>query len=395
MNPGTRLLVASAFLLCSVLSATAQQETSGKPMRVAVLAPLYLDSAFNGFTYKLGSSSIPKYILPGLDFYNGVMLAVDSLQNENMPIEVWVYDTKKLGQTIPGMLSGMEYLNFSLIVASFNNTAEQKLLSEFSFRKNIPVISATYPNDAGLNANPFFMMVNSTLKTHVEALHSYTQKNYAGTAAKLLFVTKPGPLETKIKSYFAAQDALAGKLNYKVITLTDNFTEDNLLPFMDSTRQNIIICGSVNEAFGSSIVRTLNAAPSYRTVAIGMPTWDGLKEITGAASKNIEIVYSTPYNFSRTDKTGSSIVKQYRSKYMGRPSDMVFKGFESMYHFSRLMLQYRANFINNVSDSGYKIANSFRFEPVRLTNTSFVPDYLENKKLYFVKVQGGVVKSVN
>ena len=395
MNPGTRLLVASAFLLCGVLSATAQQETSGKPMRVAVLAPLYLDSAFNGFTYKLGSSSIPKYILPGLDFYNGVMLAVDSLQDENLPIEVWVYDTKKLGQTIPGMLSGMEYLNFSLIVASFNNAAEQKLLSEFSFRKNIPVISSTYPNDAGLNANPFFMMVNSTLKTHVEALHSYTQKNYAGTAAKLLFVTKLGPLETKIKGYFTAQDASAGKLNYKVITLTDNFTEDNLLPFMDSTRQNIIICGSVNESFGSNIVRTLNAATSYKTVAIGMPTWDGLKEVTGAASKNIEIVYSTPYNFSRTDKTGSSIVKQYRSKYMGRPSDMVFKGFESMYHFSRLVLQYRANFINNVSDSGYKVANSFRFEPVRLTNTSFVPDYLENKKLYFVKVQGGVVKSVN
>lgn len=395
MNPGTRLLVASAFLLCGMLSATAQQETSGKPMRVAILAPLYLDSAFNGFTYKLGSSSIPKYILPGLDFYNGVMLAVDSLQKENTPAEVWVYDTKKLGQTIPGMLSGMEYLNFSLIIASFNNPTEQKLVSEFSFRKNIPVISATYPNDAGLSANPFFMMVNSTLKTHVEALHSYAKKNYTGTATKLLFVTKAGPLETRIKGYFAAQDALTGKLNYRVITLTDNFTEDNLLPFMDSTRQNIIICGSVNEAFGSNIVRTLNAATSYRTVAIGMPTWDGLKEVTGAASKNIEVVYSTPYNYSRTDKTGGSIVKQYRSKYMGRPSDMVFKGFESMYHFSRLMLQYRANFINNVSDSGYKVANTFQFEPVRLTNTSFVPDYLENKKLYFVKVQGGVVKSVN
>jgi hypothetical protein len=128
-----------------------------------------------------------------------------------------------------------------------------------------------------------------------------------------------------------------------------------------------------------------------------MPTWDGMREVTSDnySSKNLEIVYSTPYNYSRTDKTGGSLVKQYRAKYMGRPSDMAFKGFESMYHFSKLMLQYRNNFINNISDTTYKIANQFSFEPVRLTNTSFVPDYLENKKLYFVKMQGGTVKSVN
>ena len=395
MTLSTKLLVASAFLLCSSLNVTAQQETPGKAVRIAVLAPLYIDSAFNDYTYKLGSSSIPKFILPGLDFYNGVMLAVDSLQKENANLEVWIYDTKKAGQTIPGLLSGMEYQNLSLIIGSFNNTTEQKLLSEFSFHKNIPLISATYPNDGGLSANPFFIMVNSTLKTHVEGVYRYARQNYSTSSARILFITKAGTVESKIKSYFTAQDAASGRLNYKTITLTDQFTEANLLPFMDSTRQNIIICGSVNESFGSNIIRTLNAATSYRTVAIGMPTWDGLKEVTGEALKNIEIVYSTPYNFSRTDKTGRSLVKQYRAKYMGRPSDMVFKGFESMYHFSKLLLEHKNNFINNLSDSSYTIANHFNFEPTRLTNTSFVPDYLENRKLYFVKMQGGVVKSVN
>lgn len=395
MTPGTRLLASFIFLLCSIHSVSAQQETSSvKPMRVAILAPLYIDSAFTDYTYKLGNSSIPKFILPGLDFYNGVMLAVDSLQQEKTPVEVWVYDTKKAGQTTTSLLGGMEYLNFSLIVASFSNALEQKQVSEFSFRKNIPVISATYPNDAGVSANPFFIMVNSTLKTHVEALHEHIARNYVTSAAKTLFITKAGTLETRIKGYFTAMDAKS-RLVYRTVTLADNFTADNLLPFMDSTRQNIIICGSLNESFGSDLLRTLQAATSYKTVAIGMPTWDGLKELKNTAAPQLEIVYSTPYNFSRTSSTGSSIVKKYRAQYMGRPSDMVFKGFESMYHFTKLMLQYRANFINSVSDSAYKIANDFNFQPARVTATSFVPDYLENKKLYFMKMQSGKLKSVN
>lgn len=387
----TKSCIILVALCCWFGSANAQDNASNRPvLRVAVMAPLYIDSAFNGYTYKLGNSSLPKYLLPGLDFYNGVMLAVDSLNKEHAPLEVWVYDTKKAGTNIVSIVKELEYLNFSLIIASVNNAAEQKVISEFSFNKNIPVISATYPNDAGLNSNPFFIMVNSTLKTHVEAIYKYAQQNYV--IGKMLYVTRKGALETKIQGYFAALDALPNKLKYKVVELPDSFNPEALTAFMDSTRQNIIICGSVNETFGNLVAHTLNNATSYRSVAVGMPTWD---IINPATVKNIELVYSTPYNYSRTDRFGKSLIKQYKDRYQGRPSDMAFKGFESLYHFSKLMLENKANFLNNLSDSSYKIANDYRFEAVRLTNFSFVPDYLENKKLYFVKMKEGVITSVN
>ncbi|GGH57749.1 hypothetical protein HNQ91_000280 [Filimonas zeae] len=381
-------------VLCCWIGSLHAQDNIPKPvrLRVAVLAPLYIDSAFNGYTYKLGTGVMPKYLLPGLEFYNGVMLAVDSLNKEKAPLEVWVYDTKKAGTNIVSIVKELDYLNFSLIIASVNNAAEQKVISEFSFNKNIPVISATYPNDAGVTANPFYIMVNSTLKTHVEGIYKYVQQNYV--IGKMLYVTRKGALESKIQGYFAGMDAAAAsKLKYKVVELPDNFTADQLTSYMDSTRQNIVICGSVNESFGTLLARTLNSsATSYRSVAVGMPTWD---MINPSSVKNIEVVYSTPYNYSRTDAFGKSIVKQYKDKYQGKPTDMVFKGFESLFHFSKLMLNNKPNFLNNLSDSSYKIANDYSFDAVRLTSTSFVPDYLENKKLYFVKMQDGAVKSVN
>src|SRR3954452_12651689 len=133
-----KLLLLFALVIICVSKVFAQPP---EPEKIAVLAPLYLDTAFNDYTYQLGNKNIPQYIIAGLDFYNGVMLAVDALQKEHANIEVWIYDTKKKGTDINTILKGMTLQNFSLILASLNNTDEQKAVSDFSFINNIPVVS--------------------------------------------------------------------------------------------------------------------------------------------------------------------------------------------------------------------------------------------------------------
>src|SRR5436853_3678077 len=131
-------------------------DTVQLPVRIAVLAPLNLDSAFEGYEYKLSNTKIPQYFLSGLEFYNGVMLAIDSLQKENANIEVWIFDTHKANKSTQQLTDEMQPMHFSLIVASISNASEQRIISEFSAKNSIPVISATFPNDINLENNPFF-----------------------------------------------------------------------------------------------------------------------------------------------------------------------------------------------------------------------------------------------
>ena len=153
------------LLICiSFIKYASANDTTLSPVRVAVLAPLYLDSAFNGYEYNLSNTKIPQFFLEGLEFYNGVMMAIDSLQKENVNVEVWIYDTHKRGQTIQQLLGEMQPLNFSLIIASLSSLNEQKYVSDFSGKNSIPVISETYPTNAYLSYNPFFAMVNPTCK---------------------------------------------------------------------------------------------------------------------------------------------------------------------------------------------------------------------------------------
>lgn len=54
-------------------------------------------------------------------------------------------------------------------------------------------------------------------------------------------------------------------LKYNTVELPDSFSSNELLPLLDSNQQNIIICGSVNETFGTTLLNALNPAPRSYT----------------------------------------------------------------------------------------------------------------------------------
>jgi hypothetical protein len=383
------------FTLLFFNKTQAQVDSSNTVPRIAILAPLYLDSAFNNYEYKLGNLNIPQYYLPGLEFYNGAMMCVDSLQKEGVDLDVWIFDTRKKNQSTDSLAKRIASLNFSLIIASFTGSAEQKIFSAVALNKNIPLVSATYPNDAFVNGNPFFILVNSTLKTHIEGIYKFVQHSYP--VGKILFLTRTGTLENKIQSMFSDMTKKTYPIPYKKVTLPDSFTSEQLLPLLDSNKQNVIICGTVNEAFGTRLIKTLNEAPpSYTLVAVGMPTWDGLKPVYSTTNENLDIVYSTPFNYPQTDSSVAALTSKYKTKFNGRPSDMFFKGFESMYCFSKLLLKYHNDLLNNLSDTSFHLSNAYQFQPVKISsNTGIIADYFENKKLYYIDVSQGNIKSVN
>jgi hypothetical protein len=380
-----KLFFAAALILA--VSVVKAGDTLHAPVRIAVLLPLNLDSAFNGTEYNLSNSKISQYFLSGLDFYSGVMMAIDSLRKEHANIEVWIYDTHKANQSIQQLTKQIQSLNFSLIIASITNASEQKTLSDFSAANSIPVISATFPNDINLENNPFFIMVNPVWKTHVDAIYNYLSQNYRDKTVTLF--TRKGTLESRISDELYKMNA-NHLIRLSTVILNDNFSADDVLKHLDSTTQNIVVCGSLYESFGLALIKVLNDnGTTYSSVVMGMPTWSGMNGITGTGADKIQIVITTPYNYTSGGQFVSVVSDNYKSLYYTRPSDMVYKGYETMYHFTKLLLSNPDNFINKLSDSSYKFSNDYEFIPVRLSQTSFVPDYLENKKIYFIKVISG------
>ncbi len=380
------------ILLVNALSGFSQT-AADQPVKVAVFIPIYADSAFEGSALNTGKNNLPKNIMPGLEFYNGVMMAIDSLNEEGTFAEIQIYDSKSFNPLV-SVLSDTNMSKVGLIIAAITNSAELKTFSDYALAQNIPLISATYPNYVGLKENPFVVLLNSSFEAHIQGLHKYMQKNYSSDT--IIAVTrKGGQYEAFIKSYVSSINANHSTTPLKLRWVTMDEKNVNIEELhLDTAKTNIVFVASPMEKFGLDIVKTLSSNDQYRTTAIGMPTWDNIKQLDHSSCRNVEILYSTPFVFSKNKSLNSSISNTYKGKFYSRPSDMVFKGYESVYHFTKLLVKHRADIVNNLSDKDFTVFNEFKLEPVKVFKSSIRPDFIENKKLYFIKKKQGNVRSV-
>lgn len=370
------------------------QDSAGTRHEVAVFLPLYLDSAFDATGAYRYDKNFPKFINPGLEFYEGVDMALDSLRKEGVSLNVHIYDTRSATKPLPSILADSGFGNMELILGMVMNAAEEQQLAAAALRIKAPFINVNFPNDAGISANPDLVILNSTLRAHCEAIYRYIQRNYP--TKPLLYLRKKGAQEDRLKGYFTDLDhTTAGvPLNIRYVTLDDNFDSRAVTDNLDSTEQTVCIAGSLDETFGTRLAGVLAYLKSYPTTLIGMPTWDNV-DFTKPEVAGKEIVYTTPFYSNPADTLVRSINQVYRSRFYSRPSDMVFRGYESIYRFGQLAALHGRDLAENIGEKKFRVFNDFNIEPVFLNRQTMVLDYFENKKLYFIHKVDGNVTLVN
>ena len=137
------------FLLL-MLSSGFGQQTPLKTYRVGIFSALYLDSVFSNTEYNYGKK-FPKFTQQGLDFVQGAEIALDSLPLPNGNIIATVFDSKASVNNIPSLITNHKLDSLDLIIGSVKDI-DFIDLAKFAKQKNIPFISATYPNDGGIVA---------------------------------------------------------------------------------------------------------------------------------------------------------------------------------------------------------------------------------------------------
>ncbi len=363
--------------------------------RIAVFAPLYLDSAFNDTTgYRYAKNVFPKFINPGLEFYEGIQLAIDSMNRSGIPMEVYIYDSRSAKETLEDQLEKALHDSVGLIIAHCSSQ-EIRALADAGARAYIPVINVNMPNDGGVTGNPFFVMLNPSLRTQCEGIYKYVQKYYS--LDPVIVFTKKGQLEDRIKNYFsdAGKATRSVPIKMKYVELSDSFTVDQLKKYLDTTDNSLCIAGTMDENFGKRLVQQMAslARNGYKATIMGMPTWDGLP-FNHSEFRGVDLIYSTPFYNAKLDKVSAGITNYFKEFMFARPTDMVFRGYEVMWRFGTMLKKYGSDFSSNLTMKQFKVFTDFDIQPV-LSKQNMTLDYFENKKLYFVKWQEGVVKLVN
>lgn len=371
------------------------QSTTVQKHKIAIFAPLYLDSAFaRGEEYRYTKNTLPRFFNPGLEFYEGVQLALDSLNQTGANLEVFIYDTRSSKETLDQQLNRPEIKDVNLIIAHCSNN-ELRLFASVAANRHIPFINTTIPNDAGITGNPNFVILNPTLRTQCEGIYKFIQKNYS--LNPIVVFRRKGSADDMVKNLFDdySKYALGTPIKLKYVTLADSFSVKELIPHLDSVRHTLCVAGSLDVNFGKRLAFQLASVnQAYKSVVMGMPTWDAVKDFSKLEYKGIEIVFSTPFYNAKSDKVSANIKEYFNNELYARPSDMAFRGYEATWIFSKLLSKYGKDISSNLTNKEYHLFTDYDIQPVinRSTNTL---DYFENKKLYFLKWWNGTYKVVN
>lgn len=392
------------FTICALLPATmvfsqtdstAAVQKDSLPHRhsIAIFAPLYLDSAFDAAgNYRYDKQQFPKFISPGLEFWEGAQLAIDSLKKEGIEVDIHVYDTRNAKQKFEMLLAGTELQNSDLFIGyvTINEAAQ---LARLANTMDIPFINANLPNDAGVTNNPNYVLLNSTLMTHCAGLYKFLQRNFA--LSNIIVFRKKGPDEDRLRQYFTEveKNTASVPLKLRYVTLENNFTPGQLEAYLDSNATNVCLAGSLDVIFAQSLCRQLSGlSGSYASTVIGMPTWESI-DFEKSLYRGIEIYYSTPFYIDPAHKLASGIFKHFKSAFFMEPTEHIFRGYETVYHFTHLLDMHNDNLGSSLGDKKFMLFTEFDIQPILNKNTQTL-DYFENKKLYIVRKVDGLVKAV-
>lgn len=352
--------------------------------KIAIFTPLYLDSAFDAsgnFKYERSGA---KFSYPGLDFYYGAQLALDSLQKRDAPLDVYIYDSRSR-QGIARQLARPEMNDVEMIIAQ-TNAPETKYLADAALRKKIPFISATFPNDAGVYNNPYFVILNTTLQAHVQGIYQFLQKYHS--REPIVMFRKAGMQEDLLKNYFTdySRTTVSTPLNIRYVDLPSNFTARTLAGFLDSTARTVCIAGSLDESFAMKLTQALATLnPTYPVRVMGMPTWENYNF---SKTSELEIIYTTPFFYNNNSELEKNLSSQYSEALSFKPSDLFFRGYEATLRFALLLLETGMDVSSNLTLKGNTVFTPFAIQPVFKDQSKMELDYFENKHLYFIKVFG-------
>ena len=286
-----------------------------------------------------------------LEFYEGAMLAIDSLQQNGMNIELCVFDASNQNM-INGLLQLDVFRELDLIIGPIYPELQQSVAS-FAAKNRIPMVSPLASTGNYEETNSYYFKVNPTKEYQIEQTAQYIADKFRDKNFVLLpMIGNSNSTEAKL-AQLGKEKLIAARQLKK--TSKDLFHEYNfqqqglnpLKPLLDEKGENIFIIPSDNEAQVSVAVTNLNAiAENYNVVLIGTSNLPKLKSIQTENYHHIRLRYLSPTFVNYSKPLVRRFINRYRETFSGEPTQFSYQGFDVSYYFLSALYRYGKDFRN-------------------------------------------------
>jgi len=332
----------------------------------------------------LNGANIDQRALGFLEFYEGALLALDSVKRKGMNVELYVFDASNQ-KMINALVQMDEFRDLNLIIGPVYPELQETVAS-FAAKNRIPMISPLASTGSLEQNNSWYFKVNPSREYQIEQTASYAAENLRNTNFILL----------QLSGNSTSADAQLARLCKEKLAVSSKkslFHEYNiqqqginsLKPLLADSAENIFIIPTDNEAQVSVAVTNLTAlAEHYNIVLLGTQALPKLKSIQTENYHRIRLRYLSPYLIDYNRHLVRRFVGQYRQMYSAEPTQFSFQGFDVTYYFLSALYRYGKDFRNCLSNYPMELTQmDFSFEKVApmggfVNRSLFVTGYERN-----------------
>ncbi|HTL81795.1 MAG TPA: LysM peptidoglycan-binding domain-containing protein [Bacteroidia bacterium] len=349
---------------------------------VALLIPLQLanSSSLNVDDIVAGKSEFPAKADAAVRFYQGALLALDSMKKAGMKIKLHVYDVDDIDSAkVPDLLAKPEFSSMDLIIGPLS-PAPFFPVAEWANAHKVAVVSPVSPANKVLFKEPYALKALPSISTQMDQLADYLAANNRTDNIILLNsgnakdIAAGNAFRTSINTLLYPDGKDSVLYAKGIATVESSLKKDKL---------NVIVVASNNQASVTDIVRMLNdLADDYPIMLYGTSTWMTFDNIDFEYLEKLQFHYVAPYY---VDYDSSATVKHFISRYdyyfHGYPNAYSFAGYDVTMFFLKALNTYGTSFYDKSDElTGNGLQQDFHF--VRAEEDSG----FENEKVRIVRV---------
>lgn len=302
---------------------------------------------------------IPIQSIKAIEFYEGVLIALDSLKAEGVNLFVNVYDTERDTTVVQNLLNQRELQEADLIIGPLMSN-NLRIVAEFAKTKKKLLVSPLNPrSDLTIN-NPYFIQVNPSFEVHsqliIEQLHKIERNKRVirDPMEKNLLVLALGRDSSRVaslqKSYGKFKNAPSAHIT-TLIPESPTIDVGKIKPLLQKDKLNIIVMPTTDEGFIYNSLREIQKLVDkveprrgYQIVVIGMDRWRYFSRINFEYYESLNLHFTSEYFIQPNQETVRNFKQNYKSIYGISTREFGFEGFDIMLYFGRMIHKYGVNF---------------------------------------------------
>lgn len=285
-----------------------------------------------------------------IQFYEGVLLAVDSLKRAGMKIELHVFDTNQEYAVVDSLVKLDFFRELDLIIGPvFPNLQES--VADFAYQNRIPMVSPLSSAGNFEDSNPWYFKVNPTKDYLVRQTADYIGEEYFNKNLIVLEMGEYKHLEEATlvdlcREKFFSTGFLEGDSEVRFHKY--NFNHEGywgLRRILSKTRENVFIIPSETEAQVSVAVSNINSlSEDFPVTLVGLSNFQRYRSIQPEYFHHANLHLLSPYFIDYYAPLTNRFIKDYRDNFSAEPTQFSFQGYDVAYYFMSALYQYGKDF---------------------------------------------------